>query len=473
MAQGIAVLLAPVITRLFAPEAFGVAALFTSITSVVGIVACLRYELSIMLPASEDEASNLLGVSLLCAIGVAGITAMVIVFSGDALIRLFHIPELKTYLWLVPLAVLLTGFSLALNSWNTRTKHFGRLSAVQVVSASVTQGAKVVAGLAGYVSGGVLIIAGILGGVVSTAILGFQIFKNDTQSFKASLRWQKIGYGIKRYRNFSLIDTWGGLLNIISWQLPVLILCFYFSPAIVGFYALGSAVVRMPLKVIGNAVAQVFYQKASEEKNRGDIYNVVINTYKRLVALGLFPLLMLSIVGQDLFIVVFGYNWSEAGVYTQILAPWVFFTFVASPLSTLFLIFERQHSALLMHAAIFMTRFISLYIGGVLGNVYIALGLFSLTGVLLYGGLAYWNLRLAGISFNTCTSVFLKYFGYFCPAALSLLFMKYYLGLSSAILLIVSIIMISCYGLVVLYQDAYFKEYITASKVKHFIHGKA
>lgn len=460
-------------TRLFAPEAFGIAALFTSITSIVGVVACLRYELSIMLPDSDDEAANLFGVSLLCALIVAGITALVIVFFDDVLIRLFNVCELKKYLWLVPPAVLLAGVSLALNNWNSRTKHFGRLSIIQVVSAFITQGAKVVAGFVGHVSGGVLILAGILGSFVSTLILGCQIWKNDNQLFRSSLRRQKIGYGIKRYRNFLLIDTWGGLLNIISWQLPVLLLSFYFSPAIVGFYALGSAVVRMPIKIIGSAIAQVFYQKASQEKNRGDMYNVALNTYKRLVALGLFPLLMLCIIGQDLFIVAFGYNWSEAGIYTQILAPWAFFTFVASPLSTLFLVFERQHFALLMHSGIFITRFISLYIGGILGNVYMALGLFSLTGVLIYGGLAYWNLRLAGISFYICLSVFLKYFFCFCPAALSLLFMKYYLGISSVILLIVSVLMICFYGLVVFCQDDYFKAYMNSKKVKQLINGKA
>ena len=47
--QGLGVLVAPIVARLFAPEAFGVAALFASIAGIVGVVACLRYELAIML----------------------------------------------------------------------------------------------------------------------------------------------------------------------------------------------------------------------------------------------------------------------------------------------------------------------------------------------------------------------------------------------------------------------------------------
>ena len=64
IAQGLGVLAAPVIARLFAPEAFGVAALFVSITGIIGVVACLRYELAIMLPKTDEEAANLLGISL-------------------------------------------------------------------------------------------------------------------------------------------------------------------------------------------------------------------------------------------------------------------------------------------------------------------------------------------------------------------------------------------------------------------------
>jgi len=50
LAQIISILSAPLLTRLFGPEAFGLAALFGSVSGIIGVVACLRYELSIMLP---------------------------------------------------------------------------------------------------------------------------------------------------------------------------------------------------------------------------------------------------------------------------------------------------------------------------------------------------------------------------------------------------------------------------------------
>ena len=58
IAQLVGILITPVLTRLYAPEAFGTLALFTSITSILGVIACMRYELAIMLPESDEEVAK-------------------------------------------------------------------------------------------------------------------------------------------------------------------------------------------------------------------------------------------------------------------------------------------------------------------------------------------------------------------------------------------------------------------------------
>ncbi len=95
-AQALGVLAATIVARLFAPEAFGVAALFASITGIIGVVACLRYELSIMLPKNDEEAANLLGLSLFFVLIFTGISALNIFFAGNVIVGLLNSPELKT-----------------------------------------------------------------------------------------------------------------------------------------------------------------------------------------------------------------------------------------------------------------------------------------------------------------------------------------------------------------------------------------
>ena len=63
-AQVLSIIAAPFLTRLYGPEAFGLSAIFVGISAIVSAIACLRYELSIMLPETDKEAANLLGGSL-------------------------------------------------------------------------------------------------------------------------------------------------------------------------------------------------------------------------------------------------------------------------------------------------------------------------------------------------------------------------------------------------------------------------
>ena len=460
LAQGLGIVVAPIITRLFAPEAFGVAALFASATGIIGVVACLRYELAIMLPKTDEEAANLFGLSLFFVLIITGISALIVFFTGDVIVNLLNSPELKKYLWLIPVSVFVSGNFLAFNYWNSRTKHFGRLSIARVISSVVAQTTKLGAGLAGFVSGGVLIGTGILGQIVSTFVLGSQIWRDDRHLFKASIRWKKMVAGLKRHKKFPAIDIWGGLLNTTSWQLPALLLSSFFSPIIVGYYALGTAVIRLPMNIIGAAIAQVFYQRVCEAKNKGESAEIVKDLYKRLVAVGLFPMLLLCLIGQDLFSVIFGSNWSEAGLYTQILAPWMFFVFISSPLSTLFSVHERQGSALIMHVSIFLTRLISLYIGGVLENVYIALGLFSVSGVFVYGGLAVWNMKLAGVSTYLFFTPLIRYFLYFLPVGLGFLLLNLCCDASPYFVLFISVVTLIIYMVITMRQDSVLNKYL-------------
>jgi len=458
-AQGIGVLAAPIVARLFAPEAFGVAALFTSIASIIGVVACLRYELAIMLPKTDEEAANLLGLSLFFVLIITGISALIIFFADDLIVNLLNSPELKRYLWLVPMVVFVTGIFTALNYWNSRTKHFGRLSIARVISSVATQTTKLGAGFAGFVSGGVLIGTSLLGQIVSTLALGGQIWRDDRHLFKASIRWKKMIAGLKRHKKFPIYNTWSALLNTASQQLPTIMLAFYFSPKIVGFYALGKTVLSMPMNMVGGAVAQVFFQKASEAHNRtGNLSVVVEEVFKRLVSLGIFPILLLTLIGEDLFIVAFGARWAEAGVYMQILGLWIFFQFISSPISTLFAVLEKQHYGLFFNSILLVTRAASLIVGGMTGDVRFTLFLVAGTGVACYGSLCFWLISKAGLPLKRALYYIVKYSIYSSPLLIVTALAKWSLGVQEMGVLLLGLCCLVVYYFPVIIQDDEFKK---------------
>jgi lipopolysaccharide exporter len=170
------------------------------------------------------------------------------------------------------------------------------------------------------------------------------------------------------------------------------------------------------MSVVGTAIAQVILQRASQAKHEGVLPQLVEGAFRPLVILSLFPMLMLSLIGRDLFVTVLGAPWSEAGVYAQILSIWMFVWFVSSPLSTLFNVLERQEKALAINILIFGTRVASLWVGGVLGSARLAIVLFAVTGVIVYGYLAFAVVVAAGVPWNSVFKVLAGQVLVFLPA---------------------------------------------------------
>jgi O-antigen/teichoic acid export membrane protein len=310
------------------------------------------------------------------------------------------------------------------------------------------------AGFAGFVSGGVLIGTRILGQIVSTVVLAGQTWRDDRQLFKASIRWEKMIAGLNRHKRFPIYNTWSALMNTASQQLPTLLLAFYFSPKVVGFYALGKAVLSMPMGMLGGAVSQVFFQKASEAHARtGNLSKVVGEVFNRLVSIGIFPILLLTLIGEDLFIVAFGAQWAEAGVYMQILGLWIFFQFISSPISTLIAVLEKQHYGLFFNGVLLCTRTFSLLFGGMTGDVMFTLFLVSSTGVVCYGFLCFWLISKAGLPFMTALYKIIKYSIYSSPLLIVTAVAKWSLGVQNIGLVILGLCCLVVYYLPVIIQD--------------------
>jgi len=441
--QVLTVLAYPLLTRFYSPETFGIAALFTSMTSIIGVVVCLRYEMAIMLPKRNEEAANLLGLCLIIATSISILLVPIIWVGQEPVLRLLNAPELAPYLWLIPPAVFLSGVFLALNYWNSRSKRFGRLSIARINASISTTGTQIGAGVAGYPTSGSLIGASIIGSAVSSLVLGGQIYRDDSRIFRESINPADMCLELKRYRKFPLINMLSALLNSISWQLPIFLLTAFFSPFIAGLYSICTGVLQFPMSFIGSSISQVFFQRAVESKVEGTLSSLVENVFKVLVLLGLFPMLILALIGRDLFEVVFGSAWSEAGIYAQLLGLWTFLWFISSPLSTLYIVLEKQELGLKINIVNIITRFLAIWMGGMLGNARISIALFAISGMLVYSYLILVIFRLSEIPIIKAAKIVFSNLKLFAPAGIMIIALKALLidpwiqvGASSIIILI-------------------------------------
>lgn len=435
--------------RLFTPSAFGVAALFASITSLVIIVSTLRYELAIMLPKQDEESANVVGVSVLFVLLISTAIGGLVWGSGDLLPRLLKAPDLNRYLWLLPVNVFFGGLFSVLNRWNSRQKCFTRLMVVQIVNAACTAGAQVGLGLAGRNSGGYLIAAAILGFAMSTFMLALLTWRDSGRLFVDNVRWNKVVAALKRYRRFPKYSTAKAVLDVVAWQMPVWFLSSGFSTAVVGRYALGTKLLHMPMNLIGNNVAIVFFQRAASAKHEGRLAQAVEGSFRCLTVLSLFPCLLLALTGRDLFVVSFGRTWAEAGVYAQILSIWICVWFVSSPLGMLLDVLEKQALALRLSVLNVATRFAALGLGMMTHSPRMMLALLVVCGVFVYGYYGVLILKHSGLSPWKTLPIMIKCLLRFVPAGIVIVALQY-LGAPPIVMVAAAGVMLVAYYLYVL-----------------------
>jgi O-antigen/teichoic acid export membrane protein len=227
-----------------------------------------------------------------------------------------------------------------------------------------------------------------------------------------------------RKMELAVFGSLSALLNVISWQAPIFGISACFGAIEVGQFSLGMRLIQVPLQVLGSSLSQVFLQFGAEQDRSGSLAAAARHTYCRLLALTLFPGMMLGLVGVEAFSFAFGDNWRLAGEFAQILSPWACVWFIASPLSVIYVIKGRKREELGMQALLLLTRVTAVVIGAAVGDSIVAVVLLSAGGSLVYGAVLWRALRLAGISTTTICLDASRALGYAIPFLVPVLLAK-------------------------------------------------
>ena len=433
------ILVAPILTRLYSPEDYGISALYGSILGIFAVVACWRYELAIVLPEKDEDAANLLVLSICICFGMAVLTLILVAVVRNPVANLLGAPELAPWLWFMPLSLLAAGLFQAFNYWSTRRKQFRRLAARTITQSTVTATAQIGTGvLYPAASAGGLIGGSIVGQLTATGRLAWQIGRDEGQQIRNAINKFSIKQMLIRYKDFPIYSSWSGLLNSASTMLPALLLGYFFTPAVVGFYALGHRVLAMPMGVVGGSIAQVFFPRATEARRTGDLDRLSLEMFKRLLAIGFVPILLITIVAPDLFALIFGARWWVAGEYVRWMSVWLLFVFISSPLSTMYAVMERQREGLIVNIVMFSSRLIVLVVGGIKGDALFTIAIFGITGAVLWVFNCIYIQHLAGVPPIKLVKVIIQQVVYGLPyAALPILV---YLGTLNSLAFVLSAI---------------------------------
>lgn len=462
VALGVAFVAAPVLTRLYGPEDFGILQIFLSLAVVIAVIACLGYELSIPLARANREAAASF---ILCVIFILTFTLITLALVSNLrtdIAQIFQAPKLEVFLWLLPLAVFQAGLVKALTYWAARQGEFGTLAWSGL---STALGVQIVPIVWAYVFGSTVdglfvgYFVGTAAGLLLLLLLSGRSLTFATR--EANLDAATLFSVAKAHKKFPLFSTWSGLLNILSRELPPMLLGFYFSTTVVGYYALGQRLISLPLSLLGESVTQVIFPRGAREYTEtGTISPIVSKLFKKLVQIGVFPMIAISLFGGKVFEFVFGPQWIEAGVYAQILAIWYLFAFLSSPLTVVFSILNRQEIELKINVVIFLGRAASLVIGGIFWSPRVALSLFVAASVVTVIMSIVSKLKLAKVSVLWASKTILNYV---MISLLILLPVRFMSSLTESLVLLVAqvILAVMLYIVVLCKVDPTFKTFVT------------
>lgn len=350
LGQVITVFASPVLTRLYSPENFGILAAYASVLAMLSVVASLRYEFAIPMPAEKTEAVSLLSLSLVLVILSSVVVALSTFSFADYIVAWTHTPALKSYLWLLPVGVLGSGVYRAFNYYAIREKAYAPIAQTKLSQSFGQVFSQLLLGGFGLGAFG-LIVGQILGQSAGVARLCSTVTSQGWRQLRSS-RPRGLYKSAKRYRRFALFSSPGSLLNISGLQLPPLLLAALYDPQVVGWFYLSRRVVQIPMTLVGNSVSQVFVGEAAALINT-DIaeYRRLLNkTFLRLLAFGVPPVVLLALLSRWLFPVLFGASWEQAGLYTQLLSLMYLAQFCVSPVSQSLNLLERQDLQLVWDA---------------------------------------------------------------------------------------------------------------------------
>ncbi|MGH2584925.1 MAG: lipopolysaccharide biosynthesis protein [Dehalococcoidia bacterium] len=342
LGQAVLILASPVLTRLYSPDDFGVLAVFTSVIYMLAGITALRYQLGIPLPEDDETAASLLVLCLIVVVGTSSLIAIMVWALGAQITQWTNVPELRPYLWLLPISLFGAGVYLTFTAWGIRKGAFRQMARTRISQGVVPTALQLALGFAHVGTPGLLFGAAAGQAAGSETLIGLA-WRRSGEAFHR-VTPQRIRYVASHYRRFPLFGAPGVLLSSVGLSLPMFVLAALYNPQVVGWYALAQRVVARPLEFIVLAVAQVYLSQSAKVASSRvqDLPKMVAKVLGGMALVVVPYILVLVLVARWLFPLVFGAEWAEAGLYAQVLSIMLVVQMIVAPIGDTLDVLQRQ-----------------------------------------------------------------------------------------------------------------------------------
>lgn len=373
----------PIISRVFTPDAYGTAGLYTQSIGYLALLVGLMLPAALVVVRRRKVLYHLIsGLKVLWGIGFILILIGSVCF-GDYLKVFLNDSSDGWWLVLLPIGLLLGQIADLTYSLNVRAADFTTNVKASLSSNLLNRIGSLLLGwwlMGHYIA---LIVPSMLS---ICAVLYHQKWFRIKQIWSIKPSFTHLRNTLDTLKNYPKYMLPANILSLGAISAPFFVFSVLYSPAVAGLFLFAENMLLIPFRLVNKAVTPVYLQdiSGSFHDNPEEFREISRRINSVLFLFGLVPYSILTVFGPEIFAWVFGEDWTSAGEMAQYLAFFILFRLACSPLSAIYRVAKQEKIALQTQAVLFVLRIVPLAIGLYWFNLELSLLLFAIGSLLGY-----------------------------------------------------------------------------------------
>jgi O-antigen/teichoic acid export membrane protein len=382
---------APILSRIYDAEVYGVFAIFGTFLNMVMTLVMLGYNRALLLPREQHEFKALLRLALLLSTLTALTLSLIFLFFGKSIATFFSADGIGWWIYLVGPIALISAYDQYVVSWTMQARAYRKSSLASIPLSLASKSFNVAYGR--FISPSVdgLIYTHLIAALSRIVVHFCFVTNNVKQTLLGAVSRDALRNALANYRDYPRYVVWSNLLNQLSNYVPILVLpLFLLNTAAVGFYTYAVMLLELPVRLLSAGLAQVFLQESADlwKTNPDAVRSKTRKLFQTLLLAALAPTLLLYFFGETLFAWLFGEDWAMAGQAAAVLAFSYLFRYISVPLSSLYTVTRNEAKLFRFQIALFVLRLAGIAIPGWLNLGFVEMmGGFAIANILAYGWL--------------------------------------------------------------------------------------
>jgi O-antigen/teichoic acid export membrane protein len=340
---GLQVILTPIISRIFGPEAYGQYAYYSLVITNIAFFASLAFPSVYVIPKSRLEYFAL-GKFVICSVlGLTGISVIAFTIFNES----SWLQGVEIHFLTVPLIVLVIVFQSlngVLNTWNVRSKLFKKNTVGATSGTFAAKSSTILIGLYLTSSGSGLLFGDFIKSITEFILQTSRKVKLLFFRFFISSNWHDVKSAFRKNIKVPKYIYTAQIINKVAADIPIWVIGLVYNQVFLGYYVFAVSIMSIPKNLVSLSIRPVFIQKTTELYHKDSslvgpfLERIIIFTF----ILTFIPISILFVWAPLIFEIVFGSDWIIAGEVATVMGFYYLLNTIGESLSGIRRVIELE-----------------------------------------------------------------------------------------------------------------------------------